>query len=172
VSRPHYRICVVCTGNICRSPMAEWLLREALEDAGLADRVVVDSAGTSSEERGNPMDRRTVAALRRRGHVDGGWSGHRARRFDRRWFEEIDLVLAADSGHARALQRLAPSTEDAEKVRLLRSFDPGSVAAGALDMDDPWWGDEASFDQTYDEVRAAVPGVVEHVRRALGSGQG
>ncbi|HYN29867.1 MAG TPA: low molecular weight protein-tyrosine-phosphatase [Dermatophilaceae bacterium] len=168
-SRP-YRICVVCTGNICRSPMAEWLLRETLDEAGLADRVLVDSAGTSSEERGNPMDRRTVAALRRRGHADGGWSGHRARRFDRQWFGQLDLVLAADVGHERALRRLAPTDEDAAKVRLIRSFDPESAAAGTLDMDDPWWGDDDSFDQTYDEVRAAVPGVVEHVLSHLDEG--
>lgn len=163
--RTAYRVSVVCTGNICRSPMGEWLLREAFEEAGLDDVEVV-SAGTSAEESGNPMDPRTAAVLRRRGHADRGWDDHRARRFSADDFADLDLVLAADRGHERALRRLAPTERDRAKVRLLRSFDPESVAADDLEMDDPWWGDDASFDQTYAEVRAALPGLVEHVREA------
>ncbi|EAQ00834.1 putative low molecular weight protein tyrosine phosphatase [Janibacter sp. HTCC2649] len=163
-----YRISVVCTGNICRSPMGEWLLREAFEDAGLD--VEVTSAGTSAEESGNPMDSRTIAVLRRNGHTDHGWDGHRAQRFTAQDFAELDLVLAADSGHQQRLLRLAPSDEDRAKVKLMRSFDPTSVAAEDLDMDDPWWGDDASFDQTYAEVRAAVPGIVDHVRAVAFTG--
>lgn len=164
--RPAYRIAVVCTGNICRSPMGEWLLREAFDDAGI-DGVEVVSAGTSAEESGNPMDPRTVAVLSRNEHADTGWGGHRARRFTAEDFDELDLVLAADRGHERALSRLAPSADDRDKVRLFRSFDPESAAADDLEMDDPWWGEDADFDRTYAEVRAAVPGVVEHVRREL-----
>lgn len=160
--RTAYRISVVCTGNICRSPMGEWLLREAFEDAGLD--VDVTSAGTSAEESGNPMDSRTVAVLRRHGHVDRGWDQHRAQRFAPSNFADLDLVLAADHGHERQLLRLAPTDADRAKVRLLRSFDPESAATDNLDMDDPWWGDDESFDQTYAEIRAAIPGLVEHVR--------
>lgn len=161
--RTAYRICVVCTGNICRSPLGEWLLREAFEDAGL-DGIEVTSAGTSAEESGNPMDSRTLAVLRRNGHVDRGWGEHRARRFAADDFADLDLVLAADRGHERQLLRLATSEADRAKVRLLRSFDPESASSDDLDMDDPWWGDDGSFDQTYAEVQAAVPGVVDHVR--------
>ena len=168
--RTAYRISVVCTGNICRSPMGEWLLREAFEDSGLD--VEVTSAGTSAEESGNPMDSRTIAVLRRNGHLDHGWDGHRARRFTGDDFAGLDLVLAADSGHERTLLRLAPTPEDRAQVRLLRSFDPESAAVDDLDMDDPWWGDDASFDQTYAEVQAAVPGVVEHMRATVRSRQG
>ncbi|KGN37162.1 low molecular weight protein-tyrosine-phosphatase [Knoellia subterranea] len=164
--RTAYRISVVCTGNICRSPMGEWLLREALEDAEIDDVEVV-SAGTSSEERGNPMDPRTVAVMRRNGHVDRGWDGHRAQRFTADDFDDLDLVLAADRGHERVLLRLAPTDEDRAKVRLFRSFDPASVATDDLEMDDPWWGDDADFDRTHAEVVAALPGVLEHVRREL-----
>ncbi|MEO7269037.1 MAG: low molecular weight protein-tyrosine-phosphatase [Knoellia sp.] len=164
--RTAYRISVVCTGNICRSPMGEWLLREAFEDAGLD--VEVASAGTSAEETGNPMDSRTVAVMRRNGHLDLGWDGHRAQRFTAEHFADLDLVLAADSGHKRTLLRLAPTEEDRAKVRLVRSFDPESAASDDLDMDDPWWGDDASFDQTYAEVRAAVPGIVEMIRERQG----
>jgi protein-tyrosine phosphatase len=162
-----YRVTVVCHGNICRSPMAEFLLREAFDDAGLADRVEVDSAGTSTEELGNPVHPRTVAALRRHGHPDVGWSEHRARQFRADWFDDADLVLAADHPHARRLERLARDGAERAKVRLLRSFDPEAVAVGELGMDDPWYGGDAEYDQTYDEIVAAVPGILEHVRAEI-----
>jgi protein-tyrosine phosphatase len=158
---------VVCTGNICRSPMGEFLLRERFEAAGLADQMLVDSAGTHSWEVGNPADPRTLAVLRRHGHEDLGWRDHVARRFERSWLDEVDLVLAADTGHLHALQRLARNEEQRARVRLFRSFDPEAVRAGTLEMDDPWYGDDAAFDQTYAEVLGAADGVVDHVRRAL-----
>ncbi|HMM94218.1 low molecular weight protein-tyrosine-phosphatase [Phycicoccus sp.] len=162
-----YRVTVVCHGNICRSPMAELLLREAFDDAGLGDRVEVDSAGTSAEELGNPAHPRTIATLQRHGHPDLGWSTHRARQFGPDWFDAADLVLAADHPHADRLSRLSRTEADAAKVRLVRSFDPDAVAVGDLHMADPWYGGDAEYEQTYAEIRAAVPGIVEHVRRAL-----
>ncbi len=162
-----YRVCVVCWGNICRSPMGEFLLREAFEDAGLGDRVVVDSAGTSSEELGNGMHRRTAAVLRRSGHDDNGWGQHVARRFEPGWFDRYDLVLPVDHVHEERLGRIARTDTDRGKVALFRSFDPDAVAAGDLGMDDPWYGTDPAYDQTYAEIVAAVPGIVEHVRAEL-----
>lgn len=162
-----YRITVVCTGNICRSPMGEFLLRERFEEAGLEDRVVVDSAGTHSWEVGNPADPRTLAVLERNGHADFGGSDHIARQIDRSWLNDVDLVLAADRSHLRELQRLARNDAQRAKVRMFRSFDPEAAQAGTLDMDDPWYGDDAAFDQTYAEVVAAADGVVDFVRAAL-----
>lgn len=161
-----YRICVVCTGNICRSPMLEFLLREAVDRDGLTDRVEIDSAGTSAEELGNPADPRTLAVLSRNGHTDWGGGTHRARRIDRSWIAERDLILAADSWHLRSLQRLAGDGAT-DHIRLIRSFDPDAVAAGTLDVDDPWYGRSAAFDQTYAEMQAAVPGILAHVKEAL-----
>ena len=165
-ARP-FRITVVCWGNICRSPMAEFLLRDSFEAAGLGDRVVVDSAGTSSEELGNGMHPRTAAVLRRNGHVDTGWSDHVARRFERSWFDEVDLVLPVDHVHVDRLERLVRNDADRAKIRLFRSFDPAAVQAGDLGMDDPWYGSDPEYDQTYAEVTAALPGIVEHVRAEL-----
>lgn len=165
-SRP-YRVTVVCTGNICRSPMGEFVLRERFEAAGLGDRVVVDSAGTHSWEVGNPADPRTLAVLSRNGHADFGGRDHVARRFERTWFDEVDLVLAADRGHFRELTTLARGDAQRDKVRMFRSFDPVAAGDDDLDMDDPWYGDDSSFDQTYAEVVAAADGVVEHVRDEL-----
>ncbi|HCE60126.1 MAG TPA: low molecular weight phosphotyrosine protein phosphatase, partial [Janibacter terrae] len=95
-----------CTGNICRSPIAEWVLRERFEAAGLGDRVAIDSAGTTAWEEGNPADPRSLAAMQRHGHT-GDYTTHRARVFDKRWFADRDLVLAADHGHYTVLRRLA-----------------------------------------------------------------
>jgi protein-tyrosine phosphatase len=162
-----YRVTVVCWGNICRSPMGEFLLREAFEEAGLGDRVVVDSAGTSDEETGNGMHPRTAAVMRRNGHVDRGWSAHRARRFEPAWFAEADLVLPVDHVHVRQLRELAVDEGERAKVHLFRSFDPEAAAAGDLGMDDPWYGTDPAYDQTYAEIAAAVPGIVEHVRAEL-----
>ena len=162
---PAYRITVVCWGNICRSPMAEFMLRGAVEDAGL-DGVEVDSRGTSTEELGNPMDRRTVAALRRAGVADTGFAQHRARQFTADDFDDSDLVLAADHIHERILRERARTEQDAAKIRMLRSFDPDAVAADELGMDDPWYGGDDGFDVTYREIEGAVPGIIEHVRQA------
>ncbi|KRF28163.1 low molecular weight protein-tyrosine-phosphatase [Phycicoccus sp. Soil802] len=162
-----YRVTVVCTGNICRSPMGEFVLRERFEEAGLGDQVVVDSAGTHSWEVGNPADPRTLAVLARNGHDDFGGRDHVARRFERSWLDEVDLVLAADAGHLRELTKLARTDSQRAKVRMFRSFDPDAQRSGELDMDDPWYGDDSAFDQTYAEVVAAADGVVDHVRRAL-----
>lgn len=161
-----YRITVVCTGNICRSPMAEFVLRERLEEAGLAHRVRVDSAGTTAWEEGNPADPRTLAELVRNGHT-GDYSTHRARVFDKRWFPETDLVLAADHGHFSVLRRQAPTTEDADKIRMIRSFDPAQPKGDALSIDDPWYGNGAGFETTYAQIAAAADGIVDFVRERL-----
>ncbi|WP_068255805.1 low molecular weight protein-tyrosine-phosphatase [Janibacter corallicola] len=161
-----YRITVVCTGNICRSPIAEFVLRERFRAAGLADRVSVDSAGTTAWEEGNPPDPRTLDVLARHGHT-GDYSGHHARVFDKRWFPDIDLVLAADHGHWSVLRRLATTDADKDKIRMIRAFDPSGPKGDALSIDDPWYGDESSFDQTYAEVDAAADGIVDFVRRQL-----
>lgn len=161
---PSFRVTVVCWGNICRSPMAEFVLREAFAEAGLADAVEVASAGTSTEELGHRMDPRTVATLRRHGVADSGFARKRARQFGPDSFADTDLVLAADHIHDRILKERARTADDAAKVHLLRSFDPAAVAAGALGMADPWYGGTEDFDATYAEIVAATPGIVDYVR--------
>lgn len=162
-----YRVVVVCWGNICRSPMAEFVLRQSFQEAGLDDRVEVTSAGTSTEELGRRMDPRTVAVMKRHDVRDSGFSEKRAIQFHSHSFEDADLVLAADHIHQRILSDRARSDADRDKVRLLRSFDPAAVAAGTLGMDDPWYGDDSDFDITFDEIVAAAPGIVDHVRDQL-----
>lgn len=162
-----YRIMTVCTGNICRSPMAEVVLRDRLERAGLGERVVVDSTGVSDEEHGNPIDRRARAALAARGYAV---PDRRARQVQPEDLVHRDLVLAMTASHARALRRLAGPGQDAHVV-MYRSFDPAAPqdvrSESELDVDDPWYGGPENFEVCLDEIEAAADGVVAHVRAAL-----
>lgn len=161
---PAYRVCVICSGNICRSPMGEVILRSMLESAGLDDRVVVDSAGTGGWHEGDVADPRTVRALK-----DHGYDGthHRAREFRREWFSVRDLIVVADNGHARELRRWAPDGDASAKVHLLREFDPAAVESDTLEVDDPYYGDADDFDRCLTEVEDACRGIVDHLRIEL-----
>src|SRR5690606_16028733 len=99
--RMTYRILTVCTGNICRSPMAELLLREAAREAGLDGEIAVASVGTTGWEEGNPIDPRAGQLLRGLG-IDP--SAHRARAMDREELARADLVLALDHDHVGPLE--------------------------------------------------------------------
>jgi protein-tyrosine phosphatase len=161
---PAYRVCVICSGNICRSPMAEVILRSMLLSAGLANRVDVDSAGTGGWHEGDAADPRTVRALK-----DHGYDGthHRAREFRPEWFSDRDLIVVADEGHARDLRRWAPDAHASAKVRLLREFDPTAVDVGTLEVDDPYFGGADDFDQCLAVVERACQGLVGHLRSEL-----
>jgi protein-tyrosine phosphatase len=156
-----FRVCFVCTGNICRSPMAEHVFRTRVEEAGLSG-VVVDSAGTDGWHVGDGADPRTVHVLQEAGYP----ATHTARRFDRDWFARLDLVLALDAGHLRALRRMAPTPQDAEKVRLLRSYDP-AASRDDQDVPDPYYGDLDGFEECLRMVEAASDGLLDAVRDAV-----
>jgi protein-tyrosine phosphatase len=162
-----FRIVFVCSGNICRSPMAEVIARAMLADAGLAGEVTVDSAGTGDWHEGQGADRRTVQAL-----ADHGYDGshHRAREFDRSWFTERDLVLVADRGHERELRAWAPGDAARGRVQLLRSYDEQAVVAGTLEVDDPWYGGTADFERCLVEVEQACAGLVRWLRQSRSNG--
>lgn len=154
-----FRIIAVCTGNICRSPMVEYMISAALERVGLDDGVVVDSAGIERWEVGNPIDRRAAQVLSAHG-IDSGL--HRARQFRPEWLAEANLVLALDNGHLDALRSMAGAPEPA-KIQLLRSFDPAADGAD-LSVADPWGGDLDDFTATWDQIDAALPGIVNFLR--------
>lgn len=158
--RRPYRVTFVCTGNICRSPMAEHVLRRHVEDEGLP--ALVDSSGTGGWHAGDPADHRTVRTLRRHGFT----SDHTARKFHRGWFDDYDLVIALDAGHLRELTALARDDRDRAKIRLLRSFDPSAVS-GDLDVPDPYYEDDEAFEHVMDLIERAAPGILEEIRRGL-----
>jgi protein-tyrosine phosphatase len=144
----------VCTGNICRSPIAEKVFAHELAEAGLADGVVVRSAGTGGWHVGEPADPRAAALLRAHGYADD----HRARQVDAELLS-ADLLVALDNEHRRAVQRNIP---EPDRVRLLRSFDP--AAEPGAEVPDPFYGGDDGFAEVLEMVRAAVPGMLDWVR--------
>lgn len=160
-----YRIITVCTGNICRSPMAELMLAEAISAAQLTG-VEVDSAGITAYEVGRPIDPRAARKLAAH-HIPSG--AHVAREWSSAWFTSRDLILALDVDHFGWLRQAAPDQASRAKIRMLRSFDPAVAGKDPLDqgIEDPWYGGHTDFDNTWELIHAAVPGILDHVRAAL-----
>lgn len=156
-----YAICFVCTGNICRSPMAATVFSGYAAGAGLADRVRVESAGLGEWHVGQPAEPGTLRTLRRHGH-DG--RRHRGRLFEPGWFDRLDLVVGMDRGHARVLRSLG-GRDESSKVRLMREFDP--AADDDLDVPDPYLGSDRGFERCYELIDAACPGLLAAVRAEL-----
>ena len=144
----------VCSGNICRSPMAELVFRARLEDAGLGDAVRVSSAGTGPWHAGERADKRARATLKAHGypteHVASEVSDDDL---------GADLLLAADEGHAEFLRS---RVGDSAKVRLLRSFDP-SAPEGA-EVPDPYYGGDDGFEDVLGMIERSGPGLLDWVR--------
>ncbi len=157
-----YRICLVCLGNICRSPMAETVLRAELAAAGLDGAVVVDSAGTGDWHVGDTMDPGARAALASRG-FDG--SEHRARQFQPSWLPRRDLILAMDARNLADLRRMARSQGD-DRIRLFGEVG-GLTEAGGGDIPDPWGGGADEFGHVLDLLSAAAPVIAGQLARLL-----
>ncbi len=157
-----YRVCLVCLGNICRSPMAETVLRAALADAGLDGQVVVDSAGTGDWHIGQPMDAGARAAL-----AGGGYDGsaHRARQIQASWLAQRDLVLAMDTRNLADLRRMA-SAQGRDRIRLFGEVG-GLSEAGDGEIPDPWGGSAAEFGYVLDLLSEAAPVIAARLARLL-----
>ena len=169
-----YRVCLVCLGNICRSPMAETVLRAALAEAGLDGAVVVDSAGTGDWHTGQPMNPGARAALATRGY-DG--SAHRARQIEPSWLARRDLVLAMDGRNLADLRRMAGAS-GSDRIRLFgevgglsglkgRDRRGRGDEAGGAEIPDPYGGDAAEFGYVLDLLGSAAPVIAVRLARRL-----
>lgn len=151
----------VCMGNICRSPTAAGVFRKLVEDAGLAELVHIDSAGTHAYHTGEPPDQRAMAAAERRGF---DLAGQKARRVAPEDFERFDYVLAMDSDNREILLATALD-EQHERIRLFLEFgsDPSR-----LEVPDPYYGGAVGFERVLDLVEDAAAGLLREIRGRIG----
>jgi len=153
-------VLVVCTGNICRSPTGEGVLRRMVEERGLAERVRIASAGTHDYHVGEPPDPRTVKHALKRGY---DLSAQRAMQVTKEDFENFDYILAMDRGHLRILRQMQPADARA-KVGL---FLEASAKWKGEDVPDPYYGGAAGFDLVLDMVEEAAQRWVERFEAEL-----
>jgi protein-tyrosine phosphatase len=155
MSKPTLHILLVCMGNICRSPTAEGVLRAKVAQAGLASRVVIDSAGTHNYHPGSPPDERSQEHALRRGY---DLSPLRARQISEADYEKFDLILAMDWDNLALLQDDCPPAH-AHKLKLLMRFADPAGQLGEV-VPDPYHGGKAGFEQVLDLVESASDGLV------------
>jgi protein-tyrosine phosphatase len=148
------RILMVCTGNICRSPTAEAVLRAMAATAGLGHRVEVDSAGVADYHVGEAPDRRSQAHARRRGYELAALRARQVRPAD---FHEFDWLLAMDRGHLRELELMAPPSSTA-RLKLFLDF---AAAHAGRDVPDPYYGAAAGFEEVLDLAEAGCQGLLK-----------
>ncbi|HUG41604.1 MAG TPA: low molecular weight protein-tyrosine-phosphatase [Longimicrobiales bacterium] len=152
----------VCLGNICRSPLAEALFREAVTQEGLEGRFRIDSAGTSGYHDGDPPDARTAETARRRGVPVAGVS----RRITDADVASFDYLVVMDAENLREVRRLAAGGRDGPRVVRLREFD--AMAGADLDVPDPYFGGPQGFDTVHDIVERSTRRLLAHIRAERG----
>ncbi len=157
------KILFICMGNICRSPTAEGVFRKKAADAGLLDRLTIDSAGTHNYHPGEPPDARSQAAAKRRGY---DLSMLRARAVTEADIERFDLLVVMDDlNYSTLLNRT--SHEHHPKVRRMMEFAEGSLAAQFREVPDPYYGEREDFERVLDLVEEASEGLVRYVHERL-----
>ena len=150
----------VCTGNICRSPTAEGVFRALVEREGLADRFLIDSAGTHGYHIGDPPDPRAIQHAARRGY---DLSTLRARKVTREDFERFDLILACDNGHHGLLRRLADKAHHG-RIAMFLDYAP---ELGFTEIPDPYYGGPDGFEHVLDIVERAAHGLLTALKRHM-----
>lgn len=150
------KILFICHGNICRSPMAEFVMKDLVAKAGLEDQFVIASAATSTEEIGNPV---YPPARRKLAEHGIACTGKTARQMTRRDYEEYDLLIAMDRNNLRNMQRFVGS-DPAHKVILLMDHTarPGDVA-------DPWY--TGDFDATWRDVTEGCAALLDELKNKV-----
>lgn len=143
----HKRVLFVCSGNICRSPTADGMLRHELQQAGLSDKIYVDGAGTHGFHQGERPDPRAIEVAAEKG-VD--LSLLTARKVTEKDFEQFDVIYAMDHGHFEILQRLKPKHATCDIKMYLQTGD----------VPDPWYGNKEDFYEMYDIIKARMPQII------------
>lgn len=152
------KVLFVCMGNICRSPTAEAVFRHRVAEAGLEERIYIDSAGTHDYHIGDPPDPRTQQAARQRGY---DMSALRGRQVEIADFNHFDYVLAMDNANLSILKRLRP--QDAQSH--LGLFLEYAGKHEAREVPDPYYGGKDGFERVLDMVEDAAEGLLQHIRQ-------
>lgn len=150
------KILMVCLGNICRSPMAEGIIRDKADEKGI--EIKTDSAGTGDYHIGEAPDRRAVAAMKKHGH---DITDLQARQFKVSDFDEFDIIYAMDSSNLDNILKLARNEDDRGKVKLILNE---SQPNRDMQVPDPYFGGEAGFENVYQMLDAACEVILERLK--------
>ena len=152
------KVCFVCLGNICRSPLAQGVFESLVKEEGLQNRIIISSAGVSGWHVGNPPDARMQQTARDHG-IQLNSRGRQFQSFD---FKQMDLVLAMDHSNLSALKKMCPEPELQDKLLLFRFFDPQHN--NDLEVPDPYYGGGKGFEVVYKIVERTCPKVLDHLK--------
>lgn len=148
------KILFICHGNICRSPMAEFVFKDIAKKAGMGDKFSVASAATSYEEIGNPVHRGTAKILDRLGI---SYSGKRAVHLEKSDYAKYDYLVCMDSANVRNTLRIVGADPEGKVHKLLEFAD------SCEDVADPWY--TGNFERTYEDVLAGCEGLLKHIEK-------
>jgi len=151
-----YKIMFVCHGNICRSPMAEFIMKKLVADSCLSDRVSISSSATSTEELGNPVYPPARAELARHGI---GCEGKFAVQLKKTDYEKYDLFIGMDTANIRNMNRIFGSDSDGKIYKLL------SFAGRGDDVSDPWYSRD--FDKAYSDINEGCRGLLRYIKEEI-----
>ncbi len=155
-----YKILFICLGNICRSSTAEAVMREKLIEAGLSDRVMVDSAGLIDYHEGEPSDPRMRLHASQRGYT----ITHLSRPIRPRDFETFDMIIGMDDSNIRSLMRLAQNDKEKSKIHKMTEF---CVQTKADTVPDPYYGGEPGFELVLDLLEDSCDGLLTYLQEIL-----
>lgn len=147
---------MLCHGNICRSPMAEFVMKKLISDAKLSDKIYVESAATSTEEIGNPVYHRAKDELVK--HGIQGFDKKKARQVTIKDYDDFDLLVVMDGENLRGLKRIIQNDADNKIHKLLEYADGG-------DIEDPWY--TRNFDKVYSQIEKGCKGLLQEVIKYL-----
>ena len=148
------KVLFVCHGNICRSPMAQFVLEDMVSQEGLDGRITVDSAATTNEELGNPPHYGTVEVLEREGIP---MRSHRARHITSSDYEDFDFIIGMDRENMHSMERFFKGDPDHKLYKMLE------FAGSERDVADPWY--TGNFDVTFDDIHDGCVGLLHHIKR-------
>jgi protein-tyrosine phosphatase len=154
------KICFVCLGNICRSPLAQGVFETLTIKENSQDLVQIESAGTGNWHVGKSPDKRMQATARKNGVALNSL----ARQFQSEDFDRFDLVIAMDQANLMDLSALCSPSIAGKKLRLFRSFDPENLSTKPLDVPDPYYGGDEGFDNVFDIVHRTSPKILEFIK--------